>query len=155
MDNMQIQAIAAEHLRKKAVSMGLHGVGGVLILPDGETKFTPTLVVVGDMKRLPDPGRGPEDHGSNYIAVAFSKLAEMIVTSNNSGTTIGRLPMKGEFGYPGGVIQRIGKTRIFAFFSGGKAEEDVMVAEEALPILVPSAIRRKLLDLATGGPDPS
>lgn len=151
MEKWAIQARAALLLRKKAESMGLKGFGGVLILPDSDTVFTPTFAIAGDMKRLPDPvNRGPEDTGTNYAAVGCSKLAEMIITSNNSGTTDGRLPMKGEFGYRGGAVHRSGDTRLFAFFSGGTAEEDLEVALEALASLVAGfVIKRKPVAMTT------
>lgn len=154
MDRMQAQQVAAETIRRKAEEMGLRGVGGALVVVDGETVWNPTLVVVKDFQRGPDPERGEGDTGSNYAAVAFSKLAEMLDTDNDSGTTVGRDVKKGEFGYRGGVMLREGKIRMLTFFSGGTADEDVEVSKPALFTLrdaLNTPEKPDLVTLLTGG----
>lgn len=135
MDRMQAQLSAAQTLASTAEAMGLKGVGATLILKDGEVVWTPTIVVVKSFQRDADPNRGPEDTGSNYAAVALSKMFEMVETSNDSGTTPNRRPKKGEFGYRGGLVLRKGKWRLFVCFSGGTADEDVEASQGALVTL--------------------
>ncbi|MFC1700471.1 hypothetical protein ACFLZ4_02425 [Patescibacteria group bacterium] len=135
MNRMLAQQAAAETIRRVATQMGLQGVGGALVVLDGETVWNPTLVVVGNFQRGPDPNRGEDDTGTNYAAVGFSKLAEMIDTEKNSGTQRDRKPKKGEFGYLGGVMSRIDNMLILTFFSGGTENEDNRVAKPALNTL--------------------
>lgn len=112
-----IQQVAVEEIQQFANKMGLQGVGGAMVVEDGETVWNPTIVVVGKFQRSPDPKRGVGDNGSNYAAVGFSKLAEMMDTGVDSGSIVNtRKPKKGEFGYAGGRIVRVGSVRVAAFF---------------------------------------
>lgn len=118
-----------------AVKMGVCGVGICLVLPNDQKNtpiFTPTFIVVGDKTREPDLKRGPDDTGTNYIATACSKLAEMLDTYKNSGTMEGRRPKKGELGYKGGIVREYNDLLIFVVFSGGTPEEDLNIARLGL-----------------------
>lgn len=135
MDRIQLQERAAETLRHVAETIQLKGVGAVLIVKDGETVWNPTLVVVGRFVREADPARGPDDHGSNYAAVAWAKMAEMLSTGTDSGTLPERQVKKGENGYRGGVTIRIGEYRLLVCFSGGTPDEDVLVSRTVMETL--------------------
>jgi hypothetical protein len=72
---------------------------------------------LGTGLRPQDPARGPEDHGTNYAALAISKIIQCVRTGKPAGTTEG-FP-KGEFEYKGSVI--LGTTEgwhVYFAFSG-------------------------------------
>lgn len=88
------------------------------------------MLVVGRMKDNPSS----TNKGSNLLAIAYSKAAEMADTLKDSGSQV-RPPMTGEFGWAGGVILR-GKTgHLIAAFSGGKSEDDVKVSRAGVEVL--------------------
>lgn len=156
MDRMLAQQAAVTTLYNAAKALGLKGVGAALIVKDGETIWSPTVVVVDAFQRDPDPSRGSNDTGSNYFAVAAGKLAEMMDTHNNSGETPSRLPKKGELGYRGGVTKEVNGLRLFVCFSGGTADQDVLVSQTALEKLEWALMqpdRPDLIVMITGGHD--
>jgi hypothetical protein len=122
---------ALSAMRKRAGELGIGGVA-VVAWFEGETiqSWTSKMVVVGRLKDEPTQG----NKGSNLLAIAYSKASEMADTLKNSGSGV-RPPMTGEFGWPGGAIQR-GKTGYWiAAFSGGKSEDDVQVSKAGLAVL--------------------
>jgi hypothetical protein len=74
------------------------------------------------------------DKGSNLLAIAYAKAAEMADTLENSGTAK-RPPMTGEFGWQGGVVARVKSGYAIVAFSGGKSEDDVQVSRAGLAVL--------------------
>ena len=114
----------AEDLRIKGVAVVAHLEG------DHVTAWSSKMVVVGSMTSAPSA----KDHGSNLLAIAYSKAAEMADSLKDSGSA-GRPPMTGEFGWAGGVIAK-GKTGyLIASFSGGPSEDDVRVSRAGLEVL--------------------
>jgi hypothetical protein len=119
-------ALAA--MRARAQELGVTGVAVVAYF-EGETiqAWSSKMVVVGKYKDEPTAN----DKGSNLLAIAYDKAAEMADTLKDSGSGA-RPPMTGEFGWNGGVIAR-GKTGyVIAAFSGGKSEDDVAISREGL-----------------------
>ena len=70
---------------------------------------------------------------SNLIAIAYSKAAEMADTLIDSGSEI-RPPLRGEFGYKGGVIRPLAGGHILAVFSGATGEQDVDISLAAFQL---------------------
>jgi hypothetical protein len=118
-------------IQKRAAELNIKGVGVVAYAP-GETvtSWTSKMVVVGNMT----VGKSDKDPGSNLLAIVYSKASEMAETLKNSGSKV-RAPMKGEFGWQGGVIARGKNGWLICAFSGGKSEDDVKVSEAALEVL--------------------
>ena len=111
-------------MRQRAAELGISGVAVVAYFEgDSIQSWSSKMVVVGRMKDNPSA----TDKGSNLLAIAYSKAAEMADTLKDSGSQV-RPPMTGEVGWTGGVILR-GKTGyLIAAFSGGKSEDDVKVS---------------------------
>jgi hypothetical protein len=115
-------------MRARAQELGVTGVAVVAYF-EGETirAWSSKMIVVG--KYRVDPTAS--DKGSNLLAIAYAKAAEMADTHKDSGSGI-RPPMTGEYEWNGGVIAR-GKTGyIIAAFSGGKSEDDVAISRVGL-----------------------
>lgn len=119
-------ALAAMQQRAKDLNIG--GVAVVAYFQgDSIQSWESKMVVVGRMKDLPSAG----NPGSNLLAIAYAKAAEMADTLHDSGAHT-RPPMTGEYGWTGGVIAR-GKTGyVIAAFSGGKSDDDVQVSKMGL-----------------------
>ena len=102
-------------------------IGGAAVLAyfDGDKieSWSSKMLVVGRMK----DDQTATDKGSNLLAIAYAKAAEMADTLKDSGSKV-RPPMTGEFGWEGGVIARVKTGYIIAAFSGGKSEDDVAVS---------------------------
>jgi hypothetical protein len=113
----------AEELNMKGVAMVAASQG------DRVQSWSSKMLVVGTLKK----GPSQDEPEINLLAIAYSKAAEMADTLKASG---GRTPpLKGEFGWRGGVIAR-GKTGyLFAAFSGGRSADDVKAAQAGLDIL--------------------
>jgi hypothetical protein len=119
-------ALAA--MRTRAQELSVAGVAVVAYF-EGETvqAWSSKMIVVGKYRVEPTTS----DKGSNLLAIAYAKAAEMADTHKDSGSGI-RPPMTGEYGWNGGVIAR-GKTGyVIAAFSGGKSEDDVAISREGL-----------------------
>jgi hypothetical protein len=128
-DDLANAALAA--MKARAEELKIKGVA-VIAYAEGETvsSWSSKMVVVGTLKTPVSE----KDQGSNLLAIAYSKAAEMADTLKASGSGV-RKPMKGEFGWQGGVIQK-GKTGyLIAAFSGGKSEDDVKVSQAGLDLL--------------------
>ncbi|MGW8314445.1 MAG: hypothetical protein ACWGNV_02505 [Bacteroidales bacterium] len=109
-------------MENAASEMSVHGVAVVAYIP-GEKSMTwvSRMKVVGLLA----------DENANFLSVAYSKAAEMAATYRNSGSA-DREPLHGEFGYEGGLIERVGSGYILAVFSGGTGEEDTEIARAGL-----------------------
>ena len=126
---------ALQAMQKKAESMNMKGAALVAFIPGEKTTgWVSRMLVVGEFVKGKD----------NVLGVAYSKAAEMADTLKNSGSGE-RPPLKGEYGYKGGVITKIDGGYLLAAFSGGKAEDDVKVSQEGVDQLA------KLIEAAAPG----
>lgn len=101
-----------------ANGMSIQGVAVVAYLSGEETgSWTSKMKVVGALS----------NEKANYLAIAYSKAAEMAETHKNSSTAL-RKPLFGEFGYKGGMIQQVKSGYILTVFSGATGEQDAEVA---------------------------
>jgi hypothetical protein len=122
---------ALEAMKQKAAELKVTGVAVVNFAP-GESvhEWMSRMAVVGKMKDLPTD----TSKGNNLLGIAYAKSAEMADTLENSGTAK-RPPMTGEFGWQGGVIERVKSGYAIVSFSGGKSEDDVQVSKAGLEVL--------------------
>lgn len=109
-------------IEKTAKKLGVEGAAIVAYIP-GKTSET----WVSKMKVM---GR-LADKKANYLAVAYSKAAEMAFTLEPSGKGE-RKDIIGEFGWQGGVIIKLESGYLLATFSGGSGEQDVEAAKAGL-----------------------
>ncbi len=119
-------------MKKRAEELNIIGVA-VVACSEGDTveSWSSKMLVVGNLTAVPSP-KSPT--GSNFLAIACAKAAEMASTQKDSGSQV-RPPMTGETGWKGGVVTR-GKTGLlFAAFSGGPGEDDVKVSRAGLEVL--------------------
>lgn len=124
---------ALDVMKEKANENGIEGVAAILIRSVGEVlTLSPKFLVCGKSLR-PAGERGPNDPGTDYFAIAWSKIAEMIYTGEDSGQT--KIVPKGEFGFRGGCMVDTGKFVYYAAFSGGTEDEDVGIALTGLMAL--------------------
>ncbi len=117
---------------EKAVDFRGRGIA-VLLIENAFFSWTPGMRLVTDYQRQPDPDM-IDDAGSNYIAIAWAKVAQMVSTDLPSGEA-DRKAYFGEVPYRGGVMIQIGATRYFAAFSGCTEEQDVEIAKAGLAVL--------------------
>ena len=153
MNSVATQRLAVATMSRKANELDVGGVAVALVtdvsLP---VLLEPAFIVVGKFQRGPRDD-DPNDTGTNYAAVAWSKLAEMLATRVDSGTDKDRRPKKGECGWPGGVVAREGEFLLLTAFSGGTGEEDVKIAKAGLESLRNSIAKFNLATTLTGGTD--
>jgi len=122
---------ALEAMKAKAAELNIGGVAVVNFAPgDAITGWSSKMAVVG---RLTDPPTA-NSNGNNLLGVAYAKSAEMARTLANSGTA-GGTPMTGEFGWQGGVMERVNGGAIIVSFSGGKSPQDVQVSQAGLAVI--------------------
>lgn len=115
-------------MRKRAGELSVSGVA-VVAWFEGESiqSWKSRMVVVGKLKNEPSQN----SKGSNLLAIAYSKAAEMADTLKASGSNV-RPPMTGEVGWQGGAIVRGHDGYWIAAFSGGKSEEDLAISQAGL-----------------------
>lgn len=126
-----LQGVIESAMRSEAAYQCVSGVGGIAFFEPkqffvGLTDMS--LFVVNSFFRSADV-EVEGDSGSNYAAQALSKFAEMLVTFQNSGTVSGRIPMRGEFGWQGGLIESFEEDEatiwvLMVFFSGSAEQVD-------------------------------
>jgi uncharacterized protein GlcG (DUF336 family) len=113
-------------MENAALKMQVKGVAVLAFIPgDSSLSWISKMKVVGAMA----------NESANYLAVAYSKAGEMAETLQNSGSGI-REPKLGEFGWQGGVIQKVEGGYILAAFSGASGEQDVEIATAGLKQLL-------------------
>jgi hypothetical protein len=118
-------------MRQRAAELGISGVAVVAYFEgDSIQSWSSKMIVVGRMKDNPSA----TDKGSNLLAIAYSKAAEMADTLKDSGSQA-RPTMTGEVGWTGGVIVRGETGYLIAAFSGGKSEDDVKVSRAGVEVL--------------------
>lgn len=117
-------------MEAKARELGVTGVAVYLNAPiTGGNTLHPHARVVERMERPADTeNRGPDDTGTNYFAVVFGKVGEMLSIMAHSGKAK-RPSRTGENGWPGGLFFANEDGSEYFAFSGGTGPEDVMVAE--------------------------
>ncbi len=122
---------AIETMRQRAAELKIQGVGVVAYF-EGEqaATWTSKMTVVGKLK---NPASA-NDPGVNLLAIAYSKAAEMADTLKDSGSGT-RPPLKGEYGWQGGLIAKVDSGYVLAAFSGASSEDDLKVARTALELL--------------------
>jgi hypothetical protein len=123
------QALAV--MTQRAEELNIQGVALVAFIEgDTTTSWSSKMVVVG---RVANEPRG-ENRGSNLLAIAYTKAAEMAVTLKDSGHA-GRPPMTGETGWEGGLIRKGKHGYLLAAFSGGPSADDLKVSQAGLEVL--------------------
>ncbi len=114
----------------QATALKIQGVAVVAFAPgDAVERWVSAMAVVG---HLTDHTNGAK--GNNLLAIAYGKVSEMANTLQNSGTS-GREPMTGEFGWQGGLIERVPGGYLIVAFSGGKSEDDLATARAGMAVL--------------------
>jgi hypothetical protein len=113
-------------MEKAADGINIVGVGLVAYVPGDET-----LGWISKMKVVNAIG----DDEANFLAIAYTKASEMVMTHQDSGSQV-RTPLRGEFGYKGGVIRRVRSGYILATFSGAHWTKDLMVSEAGINYLL-------------------
>jgi len=122
---------ALEAMKQKAAELKIGGVAVVNFASgDAVQAWSSKMAVVGRMKDIPTD----TSKGNNLLGIAYAKSAEMADTLVNSGTAK-RPPMTGEFGWQGGVVERVKSGYAIVSFSGGKSEDDVQVSKAGLEVL--------------------
>ena len=105
-----------------ANKMSVHGVAMLAYIPGDTTKsWISKMKVVGVL----------ENGKANYLAIAYSKAAEMADTYKDSGSGV-REPLFGEFGYQGGILKKVHSGYILSVFSGATGEQDVELAKQGI-----------------------
>jgi len=124
------KALAA--MQQRATELKVTGVA-VVACSEGDSvkSWSSKMVVVGNLKTGPSKN---DPAGANLLAIAYSKAAEMADTLKNSGSA-GRPPLKGEFGWQGGVVARGRTGVIIAAFSGGPSADDMQISQAGLAVL--------------------
>lgn len=116
-------ALAA--IEQGAVKLNIKGVALVVYIPGDSTRsWVSKMKVVGLMKK----------GSSNLLGVASTKAAEMADTYQDSGSGL-RPPLRGEYGYKGGVIKKVSSGYIMAVFSGGSPDQDKEAATSGAQLL--------------------
>jgi hypothetical protein len=128
-DELTDAALAA--MESRAAELNIIGVAVVAYAP-GESiqDWTSKMAVVGRMKIAPSATA----KGTNFLAIAYAKAAEMADTLENSGAAK-RPPMMGEVGWRGGLVARVKTGYAMAAFSGASADQDVEVSQAGLEVL--------------------
>jgi len=125
-DAVADRALAA--MQTRATELNVKGVA-VVSYAEGDVvkSWSSKMLVVGNLR----------NHGGNLLGIAYSKASEMADTLKASGSGV-RPPIKGEYGFQGGVIAK-GKTGwLIAAFSGGKSADDVKISQAGLDKLTQS-----------------
>ncbi len=122
---------ALEAMKQKAAELKVSGAAVVNYAPgDAVEGWSSKMAVVGRMAVPPDEA----GKGNNLLAIAYAKSAEMARTLVNSGTATGPI-MTGEFGWQGGVMERVKGGFLIVSFSGGKSEDDVEISKAGLAVM--------------------
>lgn len=149
-----LQDITVEVMLEKARELGVEGVCMALITAPGKPQpWKPSISYTGKFGRSADPLKGEGDTGANYLAVCLSKWAEGEDTGTDSGTTVNRVPKKGEFGYRGYVTKTSCGHTLKTSFSGGTQDQDVEIAQagiEALEMMLPAYLMVQSTDEIVG-----
>ena len=114
-----------EIMEQAALKMEVKGAAMLAYIPGDESKsWISKMKMAGALA----------NNSANFLAIAYSKAAEMALTFENSGKEE-REPLHGEFGYMGGSIKRVKTGYVLAVFSGASGEQDLEIANEGLDCL--------------------
>ena len=132
-DELADKALLA--MQQRATELKAKGVA-VIAYSEGTNvqSWSSKMVVVGNLKTGPSQS---DPAGANLLAIAYSKASEMADTLKASGSA-GRPPMKGEFGWQGGVVAKGRRGILIAAFSGGPSQDDVKISQAGLAVLAES-----------------
>jgi hypothetical protein len=112
-------------IEQGAAKLSIRGVAIVVFIPGDSTRsWISKMKVVGLMKK----------GSSNLLGVASTKAAEMADTYQDSGSGV-RPPLRGEYGYKGGVIRKLSSGYLMAVFSGGSPDQDKEAATNGAELL--------------------
>ncbi len=118
--------VCLEIMEQAAREMSVIGAALIAYIPGEVTEsWISRMKVVGTLA----------NESANFLAIAYSKAAEMAETYKTSGTA-DREPLHGEFGYQGGVIKKIDSGYLLAVFSGASGEQDAEIAGKGLDCLL-------------------
>jgi hypothetical protein len=117
---------ALSEMEKKANETGIVGVAVLAYVP-GER----TAGWISRMKVVNAVG----DDEANFLAIAYSKASEMVLTHRDSGSE-SRPMLRGEFAYKGGLIREVRSGYILATFSGAHWTLDLQVSETGIKYLL-------------------
>lgn len=109
-------------MEQAAMNMSINGAAVVAFIP-GEV----TQSWISKMKKVGTFANG----SANFLAIAYTKAAEMADTYQNSGSKI-REPLFGEHGFEGGLIEKVKDGYILTIFSGATGEQDTEVARQGM-----------------------
>ncbi|HYE67824.1 MAG TPA: hypothetical protein VEA58_04385 [Anaerovoracaceae bacterium] len=134
-DNLMVfknkSEIALNAMEEHAKRIGASGVAVFLYSENENAKDLSSIMrIVGAINTI------AEDHtGYNFIALAYSKIAESIETGKNSGN-LTRPMIEGEFGYQGSAIAKDENGIIITAFSGCTGDVDLEIAKTGLQSLL-------------------
>jgi len=104
---------ALDAMEEHAQRLGIPGVAVLLYRPDTQVKDLCSFMrIVGAINTI-----AADKTGYNFIALAYSKLAESIETGKPSGTPTRPL-LVGEYGYQGSAVASVKNGIVIASFSG-------------------------------------
>ncbi len=132
MENFQVVAgRMITEMEKHARKLGVKGVIVVASMDVAGFSWVSQMKAVETMKAIPENPAQEKYPGTNFIAVAYSKAAEMADTKLISGSNV-RPPYQGEFGYQGGMIKKVPSGFILTVFSGATGEQDFEIAKAGM-----------------------
>lgn len=119
--------IALDAMEEHAKRIGASGTAVILYSADENGKdYYSVMRIINAFHTI------AEDHtGYNFIALAYSKIAESIETGKDSGN-LTRPMITGEFGYQGSTIARDQNGMIITSFSGCTGDVDLEIARTGL-----------------------
>jgi hypothetical protein len=114
---------ALDAMEAHANRIGAQGAAVFLYSENGAAADIYSLMrIVGAMNTISEDGTG-----YNFIALAYSKIAESLETGKNSGN-LSRPLITGEFGYQGSAVLRMEKAMVITSFSGSTGDIDLEIA---------------------------
>lgn len=134
----EIERIVFDAMGKKADALLpiKQGAAVIALCKTGSQRFRSSVWVNESFERLPDLiGRGPDDLGSDYLAIVWIKIAEMMSTYRDSGD-LNRPLRKGELGFRGGIIIQFLDGFVYIAYSGGTPDEDVAISMAGVEALL-------------------
>lgn len=113
-----------------ARSIGVTGVGAVLVWRPGISYLNPALVIVDSIIQPGSSLVGRDALGVNHMGIVSQMVSEMLVTLTPNGHRLNRLVSKGETPIKGGVVYwaMAFDAYIFVAFSGSEPEKNVAIA---------------------------
>jgi hypothetical protein len=109
----QMGETALDAMEEHANQLGIPGVAVFLYMEDSQAKDLCSIMrIVGAIHTIAE-----DKTGYNFIAIAYSKLAESIESWKDSGSPTRPL-LVGEYGYQGSAVARIGNGLAIVAFSG-------------------------------------